>query len=100
MLVARAAIAVAEPWHAPAISRTAHDNAMKGSSIIMSHRQIDGTLIVAQLKRRFAGGGLYKDVTVRTPDGRDEKLGTLMVLKDVQHGLVPGCRGRFYSYNV
>jgi hypothetical protein len=66
----------------------------------MSHRSVDGTLVVAQLKRGLLGAAVYKDVTVREPDGAHRKLGTLMVLDDMRHVMVPGRSGRFYLYDV
>lgn len=66
----------------------------------MSHRFVDGTLVIARLSRSILGGALYKDVTVRSLDGRDEKLGSLMVLSGLKPVMVPGTRGRFYVYDV
>ena len=66
----------------------------------MSHGHVDGTLVVAQLKRRLLGGAVYKDVTIRREDGSTRNLGTIMVLDDMRNAMVPGGRGRFYHYDV
>ena len=66
----------------------------------MSHSHLDGTLVVAQLKRSLLGGAVYKDVTVRETHGELKKLGTMMVLDDMRHAMVPGSRGRFYHYDM
>ena len=66
----------------------------------MAHERIDGMLIVAKLKRGLLGGAAYTDVAIRRDDGDVRRLGTLMILDDMKHALVPGSRGRFYAYNV
>lgn len=66
----------------------------------MSHRILDGTLAVARLSRSVIGGAVYKDVTIRFAGGREERLGTLMVLNDMRPFMVPGMAGRFYVYDV
>ena len=66
----------------------------------MAHEPVDGMLMVAQLKRRLLGGAVYTDVTIRRNDGDVRRLGTVLVLNDVDHAMVPGNRGRFYAYNV
>jgi hypothetical protein len=66
----------------------------------MSHRALDGTLAVARLSRSILGGTVYKDVTIRLAGGREERLGTLMVLDDMRPFMVPGTAGRFYVYDV
>jgi hypothetical protein len=66
----------------------------------MSQSHLDGTLVVAQLKRSLLGGAVYTDVTVRDCKGGLKKLGTLTVLDDIRHAMVPGSRGRFYHYNM
>ena len=66
----------------------------------MAHFHVDGTLVVAKLKRNLLGGGIYQDVTVRGEDGSHRNLGTLTVLSDMQAAMAPGTRGRFYFYDV
>jgi hypothetical protein len=66
----------------------------------VSHQAVDGTLVVAQLKRNLLGGAVYKDVTVREADGNHRNLGTILVLNDMRHAMAPGSRGRFYFYDV
>ena len=66
----------------------------------MTHRSVDGTLVVARLKRRVLGGAVYCDVTIRGAGGGETNLGTMMALDDMRHAMVPGGRGRFYVYDV
>lgn len=66
----------------------------------MAHHRIDGMLIVAKLKRRLLGAAVYRDVAIRQHDGDIRRLGTLVVLDDMKHALVPGSRGSFYAYDV
>jgi hypothetical protein len=67
----------------------------------MSHGHTDGTLVVAQLKRRLLGSAaVYKDVTIRRGDGSTRNLGTILVLDDMRDAMVPGSQGRFYHYDV
>ncbi len=66
----------------------------------MAHFHVDGTLVVAKLKRNLLGGGVYQDVTVRREDGSHRNVGTLTVLSDMKGAMAPGTRGRFYFYDV
>jgi hypothetical protein len=66
----------------------------------MAHFHVDGTLVVAKLKRNVLGGGVYQDVTVREEDGSHRNIGTLTVLSDMKAAMAPGTRGRFYVYDV
>jgi|GEM_PF-4663690 len=66
----------------------------------MAHFHLDGTLVVAKLKRDLIGGGVYKDVTVRDGEGSERNVGTIMALDDMKPVMVPGTRGRFYFYDV
>jgi hypothetical protein len=66
----------------------------------MAHFHVDGTLVVAKLKRNLMGGAAYQDVTVRCDDGSHRNVGTLTVLNDMKPMMAPGTRGRFYFYDV
>jgi hypothetical protein len=66
----------------------------------MAHYHLDGTLVVAKLKRRLIGGAVYSDVTVRREDGTHRNIGTIMALDEMKPAMVPGARGRFYLYDV
>lgn len=66
----------------------------------MSHYHIDGTIKVAKLKRRLIGGAVYTDVALRENAGSERRIGTLMVLDDMKHAMVPGGGGRFYFHDV
>jgi hypothetical protein len=66
----------------------------------MAHYHVDGTLVVAKLKRRLIGGAVYTDVAVRREDGTHRRIGTVMALDDMKPAMVPGTRGRFYFYDV
>lgn len=66
----------------------------------MAHFHVDGTMVVAKLKRNLLGGGVYQDVTVRQEDGSHRRIGTLTVLSDMKPVMAPGTRGRFYFYDV
>lgn len=66
----------------------------------MTHYHVDGTLVVAKLKRRLIGGAVYTDVAVRREDGTYRNVGTIMALDDMKPAMVPGTRGRFYFYDV
>ena len=66
----------------------------------MAHYQVDGTLVVAKLKRRLIGGAVYTDVAVRRDDGSHRNIGTVMALDDMKPAMAPGTRGRFYFYDV
>jgi hypothetical protein len=81
---------------------TAVQNALNGHKecTLMAHEAVDGMLTVAKLKRGLLGGAVYTDVTIRRDDGDVRRLGTVMVLSNMTHAMVPGSRGRFYAYNV
>jgi hypothetical protein len=66
----------------------------------MAHYHVDGTLVVAKLKRRLMGGAVYTDVAVRREDGTHRVIGTIMALDDMKAAMAPGTRGRFYFYDV
>jgi hypothetical protein len=66
----------------------------------MAHFHVDGTLVVARLGRNLAGGGLYRDVTVREQGGQHRNLGTILALAHMKPAMTPGTRGRFYFYDV
>jgi hypothetical protein len=66
----------------------------------MAHYHVDGTLVVAKLRRNLIGGGAYQDVMIRQEDGSHRSIGTLTVLDDMKQMMVPGTRGRFYFYDV
>jgi hypothetical protein len=66
----------------------------------MAHYHVDGTLVVAKLKRRLVGGAVYTGVTVRREDGTHRAVGTIMALDDMKLAMVPGTRGRFYFHEV
>lgn len=66
----------------------------------MAHFHVDGTLVVAKLKRNLIGAGAYQDVTVRQDDGWHRNVGTLLVRGDMKAAMTPGTRGRFYFYVV
>jgi hypothetical protein len=66
----------------------------------MAHYHVDGTLVVAKLKRRLIGGAVYTDVAVRREDGTHRKIGTVMALDDMKPAMVPGTRGRFYFHEM
>lgn len=66
----------------------------------MAHYHVDGTLVVAKLKRRLIGGAVYADVAVRREDGTHRIIGPITALDDMKGAMVPGTRGRFYFYDV
>jgi hypothetical protein len=66
----------------------------------MAHGHVDGTLVIAKLKRDVLGGGLYTDVTVRRDDGSHEAIGSVIATTDLRFAMVPGSRGRFYYHEV
>lgn len=67
----------------------------------MAHRAIDGTLTVARLSGMpVLGGATYRDVTFKRADGREERIGRMLVLDDLRPVMVPGTRGRFYFHDV
>ena len=66
----------------------------------MMHRPIEGTLMVARLKRSFLGQSVYTDVTVRRMDGSHEPIGTIVIADQLRDALVPGASGRFYFHDI
>ena len=66
----------------------------------MMHRPIEGTLMVARLKRSFLGQSAYTDVTVRRMDGSHEVVGDVVLSDKLRDALVPGASGRFYFHDV
>jgi len=87
-----------------AAQQLASDSAMRAvkqeDQHTMSHFLIDGTITTARLKHRLIGGAVYTDVTVRQDDGDQRRIGSMMVLNDLKHAMIPGARGRFYFHNV
>jgi len=66
----------------------------------MAHQHVDGTLVVAKLRRSVFGGAVYTDVTVLSDDGSHSAIGTVLALDDMKPAMVPGSRGRFYFYDA
>ena len=66
----------------------------------MSHQYVDGTLVVAKLKRSLLGGAIYADVTVRDREGGRTNLGTILAADAMRHAMVPGRSGRFYFHDL
>ena len=66
----------------------------------MMHRPIEGTLMVARLKRSLLGQSVYSDVTVRRMDGTQEAIGDIVISAKLRDALVPGASGRFYFHDI
>ena len=66
----------------------------------MMHRPIEGTLMVARLKRSLLGQSSYSGVTVRRMDGSQEAVGDIVISDKLRDALVPGASGRFYFHDV
>lgn len=66
----------------------------------MAHGHVDGTLVIAKLKRVVLGGAIYTDVTIRRDDGTHEAIDTVVTADELKPAMVPGTRGRFYHYDV
>ena len=66
----------------------------------MMHRPIEGTLMVARLKRSLLGQSVYREVTVRRGDGRQEAIGDIVISNKLRDALVPGASGRFYFHDI
>ncbi len=66
----------------------------------MMHLPIEGTLMVARLKRSLLGQSVYSDVTVRRMDGTQEAIGDIVISDKLRDALVPGASGRFYFHDI
>lgn len=62
----------------------------------MYQMNVDGTLMIAKLKRRVKGGAVYEDITFRRSDGAVESVGSMRITDGLTDAMVPGTRGRFF----
>lgn len=67
----------------------------------MTNYAVDGTLIIARLRRKLPGGdSLFDEIIIQKPDGSASTMKSARVSGDVLRNMVPGIRGRFYLFDV
>lgn len=66
----------------------------------MAIEVIDGTVELAELKRKYAKTAMYNRIVIRSADGSERRLDKIAVSPDVVGMLEPGVDGRFYAYKA